>query len=98
MTDSTLTAAQDEYAMRLALDQALNAQLAGEVPVGAVIMRVVDGVPQVLVTVELQRDAETGGYAWTDPAGQSARISSETLCQGNIIVDEKRPVALLLPR
>lgn len=29
----------DEFAMRIALDQALNAQLAGEVPVGAVIMR-----------------------------------------------------------
>jgi tRNA(adenine34) deaminase len=29
----------DEHAMRIALDQALNAQLAGEVPVGAVIMR-----------------------------------------------------------
>jgi len=28
----------DEYAMRIALDQALNAQLAGEVPVGAVVM------------------------------------------------------------
>ena len=36
--------------MRLALDQALNAQLAGEVPVGAVLMRNVDGVPQVLAT------------------------------------------------
>lgn len=30
---------QDEFAMRLALDQAHNAWLAGEVPVGAVIMR-----------------------------------------------------------
>ena len=29
----------DEQAMRLALDQALNAELAGEVPVGAVILR-----------------------------------------------------------
>ena len=29
----------DEPLMRLALDQALNAQLAGEVPVGAVIVR-----------------------------------------------------------
>ena len=29
----------DEYGMRLALDQALNAQLAGEVPVGAVILQ-----------------------------------------------------------
>ena len=44
------SAAHDEYAMRLALDQALNAQLAGEVPVGAVIMRNVDGMPQVLAT------------------------------------------------
>ncbi|HEY6086572.1 MAG TPA: tRNA adenosine(34) deaminase TadA [Burkholderiaceae bacterium] len=42
--------AQDEFAMRLALDQALNAQLSGEVPVGAVITRLVDGVPQVLAT------------------------------------------------
>ena len=32
-------AAADEYAMRIALDQAHNALLVGEVPVGAVIMR-----------------------------------------------------------
>jgi tRNA(adenine34) deaminase len=44
------SAAQDEYAMRLALDQALNAQLVGEVPVGAVITHMADGVPQVLAT------------------------------------------------
>ena len=42
--------ARDEAVMRLALDQALNAQLAGEVPVGAVIVRQVGGVPQVLAT------------------------------------------------
>jgi tRNA(adenine34) deaminase len=36
----------DAHGMRLALDQALNAQLAGEVPVGAVIMR----AGQVLAT------------------------------------------------
>ena len=52
MTSSTADAtptsshAQDEWAMRLALDQALNAQLAGEVPVGAVIVR----AGQVLAT------------------------------------------------
>lgn len=46
MTDDQPTAAPlatasaaDEYAMRLALDQAHNAWLVGEVPVGAVIMR-----------------------------------------------------------
>ena len=37
MTDATLTA--DEHAMRIALDQARNAALVGEVPVGAVVMR-----------------------------------------------------------
>ncbi|HEY6510677.1 MAG TPA: tRNA adenosine(34) deaminase TadA [Burkholderiaceae bacterium] len=40
----------DESAMRLALDQALNAQLAGEVPVGAVIVRRTEGGPQVVAT------------------------------------------------
>jgi tRNA(adenine34) deaminase len=41
----------DEYAMRLALDQALNAQLAGEVPVGAVIVRRDEaGAVQVVAT------------------------------------------------
>lgn len=36
--------------MRLALDQALNAQLAGEVPVGAVIMRPGADGPQLVAT------------------------------------------------
>lgn len=38
VTDTSSTST-DEYAMRIALDQAHNAWLAGEVPVGAVIMR-----------------------------------------------------------
>jgi tRNA(adenine34) deaminase len=38
VSDHQVTPA-DEYAMRLALDQAQNAWLSGEVPVGAVIMR-----------------------------------------------------------
>ncbi|TDP74397.1 tRNA adenosine(34) deaminase TadA [Roseateles toxinivorans] len=37
--DASETLAADTYAMRLALDQAHNALLVGEVPVGAVIMR-----------------------------------------------------------
>jgi tRNA(adenine34) deaminase len=40
----------DEHGMRLALDQALNAQLAGEVPVGAVVLREVDGTAQIVAT------------------------------------------------
>jgi tRNA(adenine34) deaminase len=39
-----------ELGMRLALDQALNAQLAGEVPVGAVILRHTPQGPQVVAT------------------------------------------------
>ena len=46
----TATAADDEQGMRLALDQALNAQLAGEVPVGAVILRHGPSGPQVIAT------------------------------------------------
>ena len=40
----------DEWAMRQALDQALNAQLIGEVPVGAVVVREFEGRRQVLAT------------------------------------------------
>ena len=40
----------DEHGMTLALDQALNAQLAGEVPVGAVVMRDSPNGPQLLAT------------------------------------------------
>ena len=40
----------DEYAMRLALDQAHNAWLVGEVPVGAVIVRQTADGPKVLAT------------------------------------------------
>jgi tRNA(adenine34) deaminase len=39
VSDHEQTAQSDEHAMRIALDQAHNAWLAGEVPVGAVIMR-----------------------------------------------------------
>lgn len=48
--DAALHAATDENMMRLALDQALNAQLHGEVPVGAVIVRHTEAGPQVLAT------------------------------------------------
>jgi len=41
---------QDEVGMRLALDQAQNAWLVGEVPVGAVIMWPTDEGPKVLAT------------------------------------------------
>ncbi len=45
-----VAAPEDEQGMRLALDQALNAQLAGEVPVGAVIVRRTASGLQVVAT------------------------------------------------
>ncbi len=45
-----VTAAADEHAMRLALDQAQNAWLVGEVPVGAVIIRKSAAGRQVIAT------------------------------------------------
>jgi len=53
MTDTTSAegSAADQHAMRIALDQAQNAWLVGEVPVGAVIMRrSADGGLQVIAT------------------------------------------------
>jgi tRNA(adenine34) deaminase len=45
-----MTQPADEYGMRLALDQAQNAWLVGEVPVGAVILRHTADGPQVVAT------------------------------------------------
>lgn len=50
MSEAEERAGRDEAGMRLALDQAHNAWLCGEVPVGAVIVREVDGERQVVAT------------------------------------------------
>ncbi|MBA3596527.1 MAG: tRNA adenosine(34) deaminase TadA [Methylibium sp.] len=50
MSEPAEQALHDEAGMRLALDQAHNAWLVGEVPVGAVIVRDVEGVRQVVAT------------------------------------------------
>ncbi len=50
MTTPPALSAQDDYGMRLALDQAHNAWLVGEVPVGAVIARPTPSGLQVVAT------------------------------------------------
>lgn len=37
------------------------------------------------------------GYRWTSPAGPSVAVRSGTLCSAEIVVDEQRPVALVIP-
>jgi HlyD family secretion protein len=51
--------------------------------------------PEIMVTIYLQLEDGTKDYTWT--TGRSAQISSGTLLQASIVVDEKRPIALLLP-
>jgi HlyD family secretion protein len=51
--------------------------------------------PEIMVTISLQLEDGTKDYSWT--SGRSAQVSSGTLLQASIIVDEKRPIALLLP-
>jgi HlyD family secretion protein len=51
--------------------------------------------PEIMVTISLQLEDGAKDYAWT--TGRSAQISSGTLLQASIVVDEKRPIALLLP-
>jgi tRNA(adenine34) deaminase len=50
MSDHQRSGSIDEGLMRLALDQAQNARLVGEVPVGAVIVRQTPDGPQVIAT------------------------------------------------
>ena len=50
MSEASEQQNRDEAGMRMALDQAQNAWLVGEVPVGAVILREVDGARQLVAT------------------------------------------------
>jgi HlyD family secretion protein len=51
--------------------------------------------PDIMVTVDLIPKDGAKDYTWT--TGRSTQVSSGTLLQAGIIVDEKRPIALLLP-
>ena len=64
----------DEGAMRLALDQAQNALLVGEVPVGAVLVRDTETGRQVVLTDDLQR-----GFALNQPLSTFALAAFELL-------------------
>jgi len=51
------------------------------------------------VTADLFRDPNTrSGYRWSSPLGPPIGIFSGTLCNGNIVVDRKRPVEFVVPK
>ncbi|ABB23736.1 NHLP bacteriocin system secretion protein [Pelodictyon luteolum] len=54
--------------------------------------------PPYKVKVQLLRDRSTpSGYRWTSGKGANTTITSGMLCGGKIIVEEKRPVELVVP-
>ena len=55
------------------------------------------GVP-FMVEVALQRDdATTSGFQWSSPAGPPLSVDSGTLCEVRVIVQEQRPITLVIP-
>ncbi len=56
------------------------------------------GGQPLAVMVELIPDPKTrSGYAWSSKAGAGVEVSSGTLCSGSFVVENKRPISLLIP-
>jgi HlyD family secretion protein len=54
--------------------------------------------PPYKVSVKLLRDHRSfSGYRWTSGKGPEVRVTSGMFCNGKIIVDEKRPIELVIP-
>lgn len=61
--------------------------------------RLLEQGPPIQVDVALTEDPSTPtGYRWSSSTGPEIEITSGTLAEGRIIVDEDRPIALLLPK
>lgn len=51
-----------------------------------------------LIEISLQPDTGTfSGYRWTTRAGPRQKVSSGMLASGRIVVDEQRPISLVIP-
>jgi HlyD family secretion protein len=62
------------------------------------VTKLMEEGPPIQVNIALSRDASTPtGYRWTSSRGPSLRISSGTLAGGDVVVQEDRPIALVIP-
>lgn len=51
-----------------------------------------------LVEVDLTEDsATTSGFRWSSPQGPPLRVESGTICTVRVVVEEERPISLVLP-
>lgn len=65
----------------------------------ALVTKLMEQGPPIQVNVALTRDPATPtGYRWSSSHGPSLRISSGTLASGDIVVQEDRPIRLIIPR
>ncbi len=65
----------------------------------ALVTRLMEQGPPIQVDVVLERDPSTpSGYAWSSSLGPDLEISSGTLASGSVIVEESRPVDLVIPK
>lgn len=54
--------------------------------------------PPIAVTVQLVKDERTrSGYRWSSSAGSDVEVSSGMIATGGFVVEEKRPISLVIP-
>ena len=55
--------------------------------------------PPIQINVALKRDPDTPtGFAWSSSTGPDVEITSGTLAEGSVIVQEERPINLVIPK
>lgn len=63
------------------------------------VSRMMEEGPPIQVDVSLREDSTTpSGYAWSSSRGPELEITSGTLVQANVILEEEPPIALAFPR
>jgi HlyD family secretion protein len=65
----------------------------------ALVTRLMEQGPPIQINVALTRDSATPtGYRWSSSRGPNLKISSGTLASGDIVVQEDRPIRLIIPK
>jgi HlyD family secretion protein len=65
----------------------------------ALVTKLMEQGPPIQVNVALARDPATPtGYRWSSSRGPNLKISSGTLASGDIVVQEDRPIRLIIPK